>query len=185
MQVLLIAAQSFCCCCCCCCCCAESRTPQLRATTAIKLNCTTSTLMTQVDWKPLAGPDDDGTGAPPEIDDPEDVMGQPWTYRLSIKGATALPIMVSSCFVQYEFFGGETFTTETIEANTHSPRLDYTCTHHVARVTPAFVEWLKKPLQFWCVSQKKKNVETCGSRLTGRLKTNKMWTHVVPNRLVA
>lgn len=104
-----------------------------------------------MEWTPLAGPEDDGKGTIHDVDDPDDLVGKPWTYKLSIKGATALPIMVSSCFVQYEFFGSGgcvPHTTETVEADTHSPRLDYTCIHHVDRVTPAFIAWLRRPLEF-------------------------------------
>lgn len=35
-------------------------------------------------------------------------------------------------YCQYEFFG-ETFTTETVEQNTHNPRWDYSFIHHVDR----------------------------------------------------
>jgi hypothetical protein len=40
-------------------------------------------------------------------------------------------------------------TTETIEGPpTHAPALDYSAVHHIPRVTPAFIAFLKKPLQF-------------------------------------
>jgi hypothetical protein len=59
----------------------------------------------QVIWTPLSGPDDTaGTGDIADVDDPDtDLIGKPWTYRLVIKGATILPIAVSSCFVQVRY----------------------------------------------------------------------------------
>lgn len=102
----------------------------------------------EVTWTPLAGPDDPGTGTVRDIDDIDtDLVNKPWTYRINIKRATILPIMVSSCFVQYDFFG-QLYTTETIEADTHAPVLDYSFIHHIPRVTPEFIQFLKRPLQF-------------------------------------
>lgn len=43
--------------------------------------------------------------------------------------------MVSHAFVQYEL-GGNLFTTETVEQDTHNPLLEYSFLHHVERVTP-------------------------------------------------
>lgn len=42
--------------------------------------------------------------------------------------------MVSSAFVQYEL-GGQLFTTETIEKDTHNPTMNYSFVHHVERVS--------------------------------------------------
>ncbi|CAN0442297.1 unnamed protein product, partial [Ectocarpus sp. 13 AM-2016] len=54
---------------------------------------------------------------------------------VDLKGATGLPLMVSHAFVQYEL-GGNLFTTETVEQDTHNPLLEYSFLHHVERVTP-------------------------------------------------
>lgn len=43
--------------------------------------------------------------------------------------------MVSHAFVQYEL-GGQLFTTETVEQDTHNPVLEYSFLHHVERVSP-------------------------------------------------
>ena len=53
---------------------------------------------------------------------------------VDLKGATGLPLMVSHAFVQYEL-GGQLFTTETIEQDTHNPVLEYSFVHHVERVS--------------------------------------------------
>ena len=53
---------------------------------------------------------------------------------MDLKGATGLPLMVSHAFVQYEL-GGQLFTTETIEQDTHNPVLEYSFVHHVERVS--------------------------------------------------
>lgn len=43
--------------------------------------------------------------------------------------------MVNLAFVQYEL-GGQVFTTETVEQNTHNPTVDYSFVHHIDRMTP-------------------------------------------------
>lgn len=55
-------------------------------------------------------------------------------FRVDLKGATGLPLMVSHAFVQYEL-GGQLFTTETIEQDTHNPVMEYSFLHHVERVS--------------------------------------------------
>lgn len=54
---------------------------------------------------------------------------------MELKGATGLPLMVSHAFVQYEL-GGQLYTTETVEQDTHNPKLEYSFVHHVERVSP-------------------------------------------------
>ena len=49
-----------------------------------------------------------------------------------LRQATGLPITTDMAYCQYEFFG-ETFTTETVEQNTHNPLFDYAFIHHVDR----------------------------------------------------
>ena len=45
-----------------------------------------------------------------DIDCEEDLLGQPWTYKIEIKQAVNLPLFCELAYVQYEFFG-ETFVT--------------------------------------------------------------------------
>lgn len=65
-----------------------------------------------------------------------------YLFRVDLKGATGLPLMVSHAFVQYEL-GGQLFTTETVEQDTHNPVLEYSFLHHVERVSPEVM---------WCVN---------------------------------
>ncbi|CAM9272315.1 unnamed protein product [Chrysoparadoxa australica] len=98
-------------------------------------------------WTPLAGPEDeDADKEVPDVEDESDLLGKPWTYKISIKSATIQTIMVSSALVQYEFLG-QLYTTETIEANTHNPALDYEFIHHVEHVSEELINFLKKPMQ--------------------------------------
>ena len=53
-----------------------------------------------------------------------------------------LPVFCEMSYVQYEFFG-ETFTTETVEQQTYSPVYDYVKIHHIDKVSPDFVNFLK------------------------------------------
>ncbi|CAM9887016.1 unnamed protein product, partial [Laminaria digitata] len=55
-------------------------------------------------------------------------------FRVDLKGATGLPLMVSSAFVQYEL-GGQLFTTETVEQDTHNPSMEYSFIHHTERAS--------------------------------------------------
>jgi hypothetical protein len=98
----------------------------------------------EVLWTPLSSPEPDQHHEDdlPDVENPEDLVGKPWTYRIQIKGATGLPLITDLAYVQYEFMG-ELFTTESVEQNTRNPVFDYTCVHHVDVVTPGFVEFLQ------------------------------------------
>lgn len=101
----------------------------------------------EVTWTPLAGPnEEDWTKPVPDIDSEDDLIGKPWTYSLSIKQAANLPVFCEQAYVEYTFFG-ETFTTECVEQATFSPSFDYKCVHHVDRVTPEFIAFLKGSLE--------------------------------------
>ncbi len=78
-----------------------------------------------LDWTPMYHPEDE---SPFEgyISDTTDLLGKSWTYKLSITEVTGLPNMIEKAYVQYEFMG-ELFTTDTCEALTSNPRLDYSC----------------------------------------------------------
>jgi len=94
-------------------------------------------------WTPLAGPNDEDENKPiRDIDSEDDLIGKPWTYRLEVKKAMDLPVFCEMSYVQYEFFG-ETFTTETVEQQTYSPVYDYVKIHHIDKVSPDFVNFLK------------------------------------------
>jgi hypothetical protein len=103
----------------------------------------------EVTWTPLA-PDDlygEGEELDVYVEEPSELLGKPWTYKLQIKGAAGLPLAVDVSYVQYDFFG-ELFVTETIEEVTHAPQFNYTYIHHLDAVTEEFVEWLKQPMEF-------------------------------------
>ncbi|GLD93676.1 hypothetical protein PINS_up002281 [Pythium insidiosum] len=78
----------------------------------------------EVVWTPLSSPELDKHRADDveDVENPEDLVGKPWTYRLQIKGATGLPLITDLAYVQYEFLG-ELFTTESVEQNTRKPRV--------------------------------------------------------------
>jgi hypothetical protein len=98
----------------------------------------------EIVWTPLADEDDEGEGEVPEIGEPSELIGKPWTYKIEIKHATELLQMSGSAYCQYDFFG-ETFTTECIEDHTHSPTFNYEYIHHIENVTQEFIDFLSKP----------------------------------------
>ena len=101
----------------------------------------------EVTWTPLAGPDpSDWENSPPDVESEEELLGQPWTYRLQIKRATDLPVFCEMAYIEYEFFG-EIFTTEVVQQTTYSPIFEYSFVHHIERVTPEFLEFLKGSLE--------------------------------------
>ena len=98
----------------------------------------------EVIWTPLADEDDEGEGEIPEITDPSELIGKPWTYKIQIKHATELLQMSGASYCQYEFYG-QTFTTECIEDHTQSPTFNYEYVHHIDSVDQAFIDYLSKP----------------------------------------
>jgi hypothetical protein len=98
----------------------------------------------EVAWVPLADEEDDGTKDLPEVGDPKELIGKPWTYMIKITSASQLNQMCKSAYCQYEF-NGETFTTETIESETKAPKFEYEFIHHVDSVTQEFIDWLQRP----------------------------------------
>lgn len=103
----------------------------------------------EVLWTPLAGPnEEDWSKEPPDIDSEEDLLGKSWTYRLNIKTASNLPVFCEQAYVEYQFFG-EIFTTEVVEQSTFSPVFDYQYIHHVDKVTPEFVAFLKGSMEMY------------------------------------
>lgn len=98
----------------------------------------------QVSWLPLADEEDDGSKPIVEVADPSALIGKPWTYQITITGASQLNQMCRAAYCQYDFFG-ETFTTETVESETKTPTFNYEFVHHVDVVTQDFVDFLQKP----------------------------------------
>lgn len=102
----------------------------------------------EVEWMPLAGPNDDDEGKPiRDIESPTDLIGKSWTYKLKIKRAVSLPVFCEMAYISYDFFH-ETFVTEAVQQQTFSPEFDYTKIHHVPHVTAEFVEYLKGSIEF-------------------------------------
>jgi hypothetical protein len=76
-------------------------------------------------WNPLGGPEEeDANKEPPDIVDPSELVGKPWTYELTIKGCIDLPVSTDQCYCQYEF-NGEVFVTENVEQHSNRPTFDY------------------------------------------------------------
>ena len=109
-------------------------------------------------WTPLGGPREEDADKPvPDVDSEDDLIGKPWTYRLNIKQATNLPVFCQMAYVEYSFMG-ETFTSEVVEQTTFSPVFNYSHIHHVDRVTPEFIKFLRGSMEMFVhVTQ---NVET-------------------------
>ncbi|CAE7690816.1 unnamed protein product [Symbiodinium microadriaticum] len=101
----------------------------------------------EVNWIPLAGPnEEDWSREPPDIESEEDLLGKSWTYKLNVKTASNLPVFCEQAFVEYDFFG-ETFTTEVVAQSTFSPVFNYEHVHHVDKVTPEFIAFLKGSME--------------------------------------
>eukprot|EP00750_Incisomonas_marina_P003012 INCI12808.3.p1 GENE.INCI12808.3~~INCI12808.3.p1 ORF type:complete len:1011 (+),score=198.42 INCI12808.3:601-3633(+) len=79
------------------------------------------------------------------INDPSELIGQPWTYRVDIKRAWGLPFMCTTAYVQYEFYG-DVYTTEQVEHRTHAPEFHYSAIHRIECVTQDFLDWLQQPM---------------------------------------
>ena len=98
-------------------------------------------------WKPLGGPnEEDANKKIPDINDEDELIGKPWTYRLEIKRAIELPVLCELAYVEYKFFG-ETFTTEVVNQTTLSPSFDYIQIHHIPSVTKEFIDFLKGKIE--------------------------------------
>lgn len=102
----------------------------------------------EVSWLPLGSEDEDAGVDPLVIDDPADLLGKPWTGKLTIKQAVDLSVMVDQAYVHYEWWGAdgkEMFTTENVtDQVTHSPAWHYTRIHHVPVVTQDFIDFLSR-----------------------------------------
>ena len=102
-----------------------------------------------LEWIPLTPGDVDGENEAaedelPEIQDPNELIGKPWTYKLKISGAKDLDQMAELCYCQYRFMD-TTFTTDTVESNSSNPEFEYENVHHVDAVTPEFLKFLQQP----------------------------------------
>merc|ERR1719409_740590 len=74
--------------------------------------------------------------------EPDELLGQPWTYELAIKGCVNLPVVCEMCYLEYDF-DGDTFTTESVTQHTNSPTFDYVQILHRDAVTAEFIEYLQ------------------------------------------
>lgn len=99
------------------------------------------------EWTPLAGPEPSSweTGVS-LLDNPSKAIGKPWTAKLDITVAH-LPVRCHKAYIEYDFLG-VTYTTEVVEQASNSPRFAYSHIHHVDSVSPEFVDFLRKPLEF-------------------------------------
>ncbi|KAL8020936.1 putative kinesin-like protein [Plasmopara halstedii] len=97
----------------------------------------------QVIWTPLSSPNIEAHNEDDliDIENPQDLLGRSWTYKVQIVGATGLPLITDLAYCQYEFLG-ELFTTESVEQRTRNPVFNYEYVHHVSCVTEQFLEYL-------------------------------------------
>lgn len=98
-----------------------------------------------VNWIPWFG--EDGDDEPPDYEDPSDLLGKEWSYKLIIENASGFDIMCSRCYVSYHFFGQD-FNTEEKQQETSSPAFEYDMVHTVNPVTQEFLDFLQEPLHF-------------------------------------
>ncbi|CCI41722.1 unnamed protein product [Albugo candida] len=98
----------------------------------------------QVVWTPLSSPDSERHEEEHllDIETPDDLLGNSWTYKLQIQAISGLPLITESAYCQYEFLG-ELFTTETVEQHTRNPVFGYEYVHHIESVTPNFIDFLQ------------------------------------------
>jgi len=91
---------------------------------------------------PIKGPEDPTPLTEDEmVDDPQELIGKPWTYQLQVKSATKLNIMSDETFVQYTF-DGDLFCTEVVTDPTKDVTFDFKAIHHVPEVTEKFLAYL-------------------------------------------
>ncbi len=79
--------------------------------------------------------------------DPEEMVGNEWSAKITIEGASGFDIMCSRCYVSYHFWG-EDYNTEEVQQETSSPNFKYEMVHTVNPVTKEFLEFLLEPLHF-------------------------------------
>mmetsp|Transcript_30019 Transcript_30019/g.95927 ORF Transcript_30019/g.95927 Transcript_30019/m.95927 type:complete len:1113 (-) Transcript_30019:49-3387(-) len=113
-----------------------------------------------VDWEPLAGPPDDEGNVPEGpplnkdgeeliVQEAEDLIGQPWTYRVTIRQATGLPVIAEKSYCAFKFMN-ETYYTTTVEQSSSSPEYatgdaaDYTAIIHIPCITQEHVDFLQQ-----------------------------------------
>ena len=134
----------------------------------------------QVIWSPLEGPDAEyNEDYMPEIDDPTDLIGKSWTYRLQILSCAALPIVVDECQILYTFNGVEYSTEKLMDIGTHNPEFSYEMVHHVENVDQEFLDYLMKPFEIdiHCspkVMAHKTKVSTANPAIVNNLKAGVM-----------
>ena len=98
----------------------------------------------EVQWIPLADEDDDGSKPPPGGFRSSGSHWQAMELHDQNQRSIAANQMCKSAYCQYDFYN-ETYTTETVEAETNSPVFDYEFVHHIDAVTEDFIDYLQKP----------------------------------------
>jgi len=100
-------------------------------------------------WTPLPGPYAEDTGDIEEIDDPEMLLGKPWTYKFEIRSASGMPINLNETRIEYMWFQGKLVSTETkqYDNGTRTPDYEFSKIHHVPKVTKEFLDFLNTPLE--------------------------------------
>lgn len=84
-------------------------------------------------------------GDAPEIDDPSQLLGKEWKFKLKISNA-AIKIRARSCYVSYSFPNEsgdlERYTTDVCDTPTMTPSFDYEMVHTIPNVTQAFIDFI-------------------------------------------
>ena len=84
-------------------------------------------------------------GDAPEIDDPSQLLGKEWKFKLKISNA-AIKIRARSCYVSYSFPNEsgdlERYTTDVCDTPTMTPSFDYEMIHTIPNVTQAFIDFI-------------------------------------------
>ncbi|GBG29743.1 Kinesin-like protein [Hondaea fermentalgiana] len=95
----------------------------------------------EVFWKPRASPDSEER--PDDIDDPSDLLGKSWTYKIEIGSLSHLATPVAEARVEFEFYG-QRYSTEAIStgSKTREVNLAYSEILHVEKVDQEFLDYL-------------------------------------------
>lgn len=95
----------------------------------------------EVFWRPMASPDSDEK--PDDIDDPSDLIGKPWTYKIEIGRLSHLATPVAEARVEFEFYG-QRYSTDAISTGgkKRDVNLEYTEILHVESVDQEFLDYL-------------------------------------------
>lgn len=92
-------------------------------------------------WKPMSSPDD--PREPEEVVETVDLIGKPWTYKLSIGKIENLPTQIAEAHVVYEF-NGQRYVTDVVHTNEPKREVDFDYSEilHVDVVDEDFLKYL-------------------------------------------